>query len=93
MDDYPGMGARENDKGVAASSVELSAARDGSGVRDSRKASIAGPAAGGTRQHECSDTRPRCRIKWAPAIDVAAVPANDGWERSSIAPNHWDSEE
>ena len=36
---------------------------------------------------------PRCRIKRAPAIDVASVAANDAWERSPIAPHHWDSEE
>ena len=76
------MDAREDDKGVAASSVEWSAAREGSGVRDSREASIAGPAVGGTREYECSDTRPRYRIKRAPSIDVASVAANDGWERS-----------
>ena len=92
VDDYPGMNAREDDRGVAASSVEWSAAREGSGVRDSRKVSIAGSAAGGTREYECSDTRPRCRIKRAPAVDVASVAANDGWECSLIAPHHWDSE-
>ena len=87
MDDYPGIDARENNRGIAASSVEWSAAREGSGVRDSRKASIAGPAAGGPREYECSDTRSRCRIKWAPTIDFASVAANDGWKRSPIAPH------
>ena len=92
MDDYLGMDAREDNRGVAASSVEWSAAREGSGVRDSRKASIAGSAAGGAREYECNDTRPTCRIKRAPAIEVASVAANDGWERSPIVPHHWDSE-
>ena len=92
MEDYPGMDAREDDRGVAASSIEWSAAREGSGVRDSRKASIAGPAAGKTREYECSGTRPRCRITRAPAVDIASVAANDGWERSPIAPHHWHSE-
>ena len=86
------MDAREDDRGIAASSFECSAAREGSGVRDSKKLSIAGPAGGGTREYECSDTRPRCRIKRASASDVGSVAANYGWERSSIAPHHWESE-
>ena len=58
MDDYPGMDAREDDRGVAASSVEWNAAREGSGVRDCRKVCIAGPAAGGTREYDAATQCP-----------------------------------